>query len=228
MAKVILVLGESGSGKTTAAETLPPKNTFFINPVGKDLPFPGADTNYKKFNINTGEGNIYSSKKPGSIAKVLKYVSENRPEIKCIVLDDNQYISLFTFIGRISEKSFDKFNDIAVQMVEMIEFLKSLRKDITIFVLQHVESGDNVQGDAQIQAKTMGKFVREKVTFEGLFTIVLLCDKEDEGDGDMFHFFWTRRANSTVKTPKGMFTEQKIPNDLYAVAKRVAEYYKAQ
>lgn len=225
MAKVILVLGESGSGKTTAAETLPPKNTFFVNPVGKDLPFPGADKNYKKFNMQTGEGNIFSSKKTSSIAKVLQYVSDNRPEIKAIVLDDNQYISLFTFIARINEKSFDKFNDIAVNMVELVEFLKGLRKDLIIFVLQHVEAGDNVSGDTVIQAKTMGKFVKEKVTFEGLFTIVLLCDKEVDDD-DVKHFFWTRRANSTVKTPKGMFEEQKIPNDLYAVAKRVSEYYK--
>lgn len=227
MAEVILVLGESGSGKTTAAETLPPKNTFFINPVGKALPFPGSYANYTKFNMNTGTGNIFSSKKTTAIAKVLKYVSDNRPEIKCIVLDDNQYLSLFTFIGRINEKSFEKFNDIAVQMVELVEFLKSLRKDLTIFILQHVESGDNVAGDAQIQAKTMGKFVREKVTFEGLFTIVLLCDKEAEDD-EVNHFFWTRRANSTVKTPKGMFADQKIPNDLYAVAKRISAYYKAQ
>lgn len=225
MAKVILVLGESGSGKTTAAETLPPKNTFFVNPVGKDLPFPGADDNYKKFNPRTGEGNMYSSKKTSKIAEVLKYVNDNRPEIKAIVLDDNQYISLFTFIARINEKSFDKFNDIAVNMVELVEFLKSLRKDLIIFVLQHVEAGDNVTGDTVIQAKTMGKFVKEKVTYEGLFTTVLLCDKEVEDD-DVKHFFWTRRANSTVKTPKGMFAEQKIPNDLYAVAKRVMEYYK--
>lgn len=228
MAKVILVLGESGSGKTTAAETLPPKNTFFVNPVGKDLPFPGADKNYTKFNKETGKGNIFVSKKTSNIAKVLKHVSDNRPEIKVIVLDDNQYISLFTFIARINEKSFEKFNDIAVNMVEMIEFLKSLRKDLVIFVLQHVESGDNVTGETQIQAKTMGKFVKEKVTFEGLFTIVLLCDKEADEEEDVKHFFWTRRANSTVKTPKGMFAEQKIPNDLFAVAKRIMEYYKGE
>jgi len=225
MAKVTLILGESGSGKTTAAETLPAKNTFFINPVGKDLPFPGADANYKKFNMKNGTGNIYSSKKTSSIAKVLQYVSDNRPEIKAIVLDDNQYISLFTFIARIGEKSFDKFNEIAVNMVELVEFLKSLRNDLIIFVLQHVESGDSVSGESQIQAKTMGKFVKEKVTFEGLFTTVLLCDKEADEE-DVKHFFWTRKANSTVKTPKGMFAEQKIPNDLYAVAKRIIKYYK--
>jgi len=226
MAKVALILGESGSGKTTAAETLPPKNTFIVNPVGKDLPFPGAELNYKKFNIEKNTGNVFSSKKTSSIAKVLQHISDNRPEIKIIVLDDNQYLSLFTFINRISEKSFDKFNDIAVNMVELVEFLKGLRKDLVIFVLQHIEAGDNVSGDTVIQAKTMGKFVKEKVTYEGLFTTVLLCDKEAEEDGEVNHFFWTRRANSTVKTPKGMFADQKIPNDLLTVAKRMVEYYK--
>lgn len=233
MAKVILVLGESGSGKTTAAETLPPDKTFFINPVGKDLPFPGAEKNYKRFvtdkeSKNYGKGNIFSSKDPAKIANVLRYVNKHRPDIKCIVFDDNQYIALFTFIARMGENSFQKFNDIAANMVEMVELLKSLRNDLIVFVLQHVESGDSVEGDVQIQAKTMGKFVKEKVTFEGLFTIVLLCDKEADNDEDIKHFFWTRRINSTVKTPKGMFEDQKIPNDLYAVAKRVQSYYKQQ
>ena len=110
-------------------------------------------------------------------------------------------------------------------MIDLVELCKSLRKDLIIFILQHVETGTDVSGNDQIQAKTMGKFVKEKVTYEGLFTTVLLCDKEDGEEGQVNHFFWTRKSRSTVKTPEGMFAEQKIPNDLFLVAKAISSYY---
>jgi hypothetical protein len=225
MARVSLILGESASGKSRSVKNLPPKNKFVVNVVGKELPFPGSETKYPDFNTETGQGNLLVTKSTRTIAKVLKYVSENRPEIKAIVIDDNQYLSLFTYTSRIDEKDWAKFNTIAVNMVDLVEFCKTLRKDIMIFILQHVESGTDASGNDQIQAKTLGKFVKEKVTYEGLFTIVLLCDKEEGENDEVKHFFWTRKARSTVKTPEGMFTEQKIPNDLFLVAKAISSYY---
>lgn len=226
MAKVVLILGESKAGKTTSIRTLPPKHTFIVNPVNKDLPFEGSEKNYPRYNKETGEGNLYSSKKTSAIANVLKDISDNRPEIKVIILDDNQYLSLFTFVSRVSEQNYQKFTDIAVNMVELVEFLKSLRKDITVFIMQHIEIGDSVSGNPQIQAKTMGKFVKEKVTYEGLFTNVLLADKEADEHGEVKYFLWTRKADSTVGTAMGMFKDQKIDNDLYKVAKRMEAFYK--
>jgi hypothetical protein len=226
MARVTLILGESGSGKSRSIKNLPPKNTFVVSPVGKELPFQGSETSYPPFDSETGEGNLFVTKSTKSIAKVLQYVSDNRPEIKCIVIDDNQYISLFTYTSRIDEKDWAKFNTIAVNMIDLVEFCKTLRKDILVFILQHIETGNDASGNDQIQAKTMGKFVKEKVTYEGLFTVVLLCDKEEGGDNKVEHFFWTSKARSTVKSPEGMFPTQKIPNDLFLVAKAISSYYK--
>lgn len=225
MAKVALILGESGGGKTASARTLPPKYTAIIQPEPKELPWEGSEAQYKRFSRKTGKGNWFITDKTSGIAKNLQYISEQRPEIKFIVIDDNQYVSLFTFINRISEKSFDKFNDIAVNMVELVRFCKTLRNDLQIFILQHVEAGETVEGEKVIQAKTMGKFVKEKVTYEGLFTTVLLADKEEDEHGELEYFFWTRKGNSTVKTPMGMFPDKKIPNDLLAVGRRIHEYY---
>jgi hypothetical protein len=227
MADVSLILGESGSGKSRSMINLPPKNTFIINVVGrqKRLPFKGSKTNFKEFNKETGEGNLLTSKDWAEIAKVVKYVNKNRKEIRFIVLDDNQYLSLFTYTDRITEKDWAKFNTITVNTVDMVNLLGSLREDLMVFILQHIENGASVEGKELIQAKTMGKFIKEKLTYEGLFTMVLLTDKEDKGNGVIEHFFWTRRANSTVKTPEGMFEEQKIPNDLWVVARAIHEYY---
>lgn len=227
MADVSLILGESGSGKSRSIKNLPAKNTFIVNVVGqqKRLPFKGSGKLYKEFDMDTGEGNLLTTRDWESIAKVLKYVSKKRKDIRFIVLDDNQYLSLFTYTSRINEKDWAKFNTITVNTVDMVDLLGSLREDIMVFILQHIENGASVEGKELIQAKTMGKFIKEKVTYEGLFTTVLLCDKEDKGDGKIEHFFWTRRGNSTVKTPEDMFEEQRIPNDLWLVAKAIHEYY---
>lgn len=227
MAKVILILGESGGGKTASVEYLPYKNTTIIQPEQKELPWKDSEKQYTRFDKEANTGNLFVSDKTTSIAKYLKHVSDNRPDIRFVVIDDNQYISLFTFTSRINEKSFDKFNDIAVNMVDLVRFCKKLRNNLQIFILQHIEVGETVTGERIVQAKTMGKFVKEKVTYEGLFTTVLLADKEedDENEGDLKYFFWTRKINSTVKSPKGMFVDQKIPNNLYTVAKRIHEYY---
>jgi hypothetical protein len=224
-ARVSLVLGGSGSGKSRSTKNLPPKHTFVVNVVGKDLPFKGSGKLYPLFDPVTGQGNMLVTKSTGKIAKTLQYISDHRPEIRFIIIDDNQYISLFTYTKRIDEKDWAKYNTIAVNMVDLVEFCKTLRPNLQIYILQHIEAGEDAYGNDQIEAKTMGKFVKEKVTYEGLFTVVLLCDKEEGEDGKVEHFFWTRRAKSTVKTPEDMFAEQKIPNDLLVVGKAIHEYY---
>lgn len=234
MAKVVLVLGESGSGKSSSIEGLPPEQTFIVAPEYKELPFEGSDEAYprisytKLLNGTNTKGRFLVTDKLGEAAKSLVYVSKNRPEVKYAIVEDNQFYSLFTFISRINDRDgFAKFNDIAVNLVEFTRLLKGLREDMIIFLLHHIETGEDVRGNDVIQAKTMGKFVKEKVTFESLFTNVLLCDKEvGDASDEINHFFWTRMAGSTVKTPKGMFTDQKIPNDLRIVGERMREYYK--
>lgn len=227
MADVILILGESGSGKSKSIENLPSKNTFIINVVGKQkrLPFKGSAFSYKEFDPATGEGNLLTSRDWAHIAKVIRYVNKNRPEIRCIVLDDAQYLSLFTYTSRMTEKDWAKFVTITVNTVDMIDLLGSLRENIMVFILQHIENGSSVDGKELIQAKTLGKFIKEKLTLEGMFSTVLLCDKEEKDNGTINHFFWTRRVNSTVKSAAGMFDEQKIPNDLRLVARAVQNYF---
>lgn len=226
MATAVLIMGESGSGKSRSIKGLPPEQTFIINGSNKDLPFKGWEKKYTKASKKNPNGNMYVTDLYSKAQDILTHVNNKMPHIKYVVIDDNQYFSLNTFITRVGERAyFDKFVDIAVHLVEIMKFLKSMRKDIIVFVLNHIETGTTAQGVEQIQAKTMGKFVKEKVTFEGLFTTVLLCDKEASSeDGSVNHFFWTRLANSTVKTPEEMFEEQKIPNDLMEVVNGIKNY----
>lgn len=226
MAFISLILGESGSGKSRSILNLPPKRTFYFNISGpqKYLPFKNAKF-YKEFDFDSGEGNMLTSKSVSKIIKVLNYISDNRPEIMFVILDDNQYLGLFTYTQRIDEKDWAKYNTITSNTVDMVDSLAKLRKNIQVYIMNHIENGSSVEGKEMVQAKTMGKFIKDKLTYEGLFTVVLLCDKEEKDNGEIEHFFWTRRVGATVKTPEGMFKDQKIPNDLIVVAKAIHEYY---
>ena len=88
MAKGVLVVGSSGTGKSTSARNLDPKETFWINVQGKPLPFD--DSGYKEVDPSKPpkEGNLYYTDKIKTILQLLKFISENRPEIKTIVIDD--------------------------------------------------------------------------------------------------------------------------------------------
>ena len=227
MADVSLILGESGSGKSRSAINLPSKHTFIFNIAGKQkrLPFKGSGAKYTEFDFKKKTGNLLTCRDTQTIFDVLEYINVKRKEIKFIVIDDNQYQSLYTFTSRMAEKDWAKFNTITVNTLDMVDKLAEMRDDIMVFIMNHVENGSSVEGKELIQAKTMGKFIRDRVTYDGLFTLVLLCDKEEGEGGKLNHFFWTRRIGSTVKTPEGMFEEQKIPNDLLTVAKAIHEYY---
>lgn len=227
MAKVALILGESASGKTTAAMALPPAKTVIVNPGVKELTLFGSEDLYPELTEKNKAGRLINSSSITEIRQKLKFISDKRPEIKFAVIDDYQFTSLFTFVSRINEKSFEKFNEIAVQMVTFTMFLKNLRPDLTIFILNHIEEGTDVKGNPLLQAKTLGRFVKEKVTYEGLFTTVLVCDRE-EGDteDEINYFMWTRGLGSVAKAPKGMFATAKIPSDLLYVAKAMYNFAK--
>ncbi len=107
MARGVLIVGQSGTGKSTSVSTLKPEETFIVNVQGKDLPFKGYNKNYKRVNISSGppkEGNMLISDDPIVIKKVIEFVSSNRPEIKTIVIDDWQYASANEFMRKAEQK----------------------------------------------------------------------------------------------------------------------------
>lgn len=225
MAKVALIMGDSGSGKTNSIKYLNPKETFIVNPSCEQLAIPKGSEKYIDVRIDPKKGNLLNEDRASKIAKALVYIDKQRPEIKTIIIDDNQFITLMHFKRKAHEKSFDKFTDMAVNMVDLVQICKSLRPDLTIFFMNHIEIGVSARGEHQIQAKVISKFVKEKFIYEGLFPQVLLVDKEPTDSGVPHHFFWTQLADSTVKTPEGMFEDIKIPNNLQIVKDAMDAFY---
>lgn len=118
---------------------------------------------------------------------------------------------------RAMERGFDKFTEMAQHYYDIIKYAQSLREDLNIIFLSHSERKD----DGSTKVKTIGKLLDEKVTIEGLFTVVLNTKIEDGN----YYFETQNNGFNTRKSPKGMFKEYKIPNDLKLVVDKVNEYY---
>lgn len=227
MSEVILIIGPSGSGKSASIRTLDPKETILVSALGKSLPFRNAKKNYTTWNKETNpDGNVIITSNSKTLLGWLEHISKNMPHVKNIVIDDNTHFSSMEYIRRIKETTWDKFNDIASNMVNVVEKAKSLREDLTVFVLHHTkEVGDGILEEKQTKAMTLGKLVDEKMSsYEAFFTIVLSAHKK-KTDSGIEYVFLTQDANSTTKTPMGMFDETEIPNDLALVKSVVTCYY---
>ena len=88
MANGILVLGKSGSGKSTSIRNLDPTTTFIINVVNKPLPFKGWKNNYTKFSKENPKGNMISTDNVIQIQKGLNFIDKERPDVKVVIIDD--------------------------------------------------------------------------------------------------------------------------------------------
>lgn len=221
MANIILVIGESGSGKSTGLRTLDAKKTFLIRVTDKDLPFQGWKKNYISYDKATGKGNMITSHNPSVIIKALALVKDNS-EIKIVVIDDLQYLMSYEFMERAKEPGWQKFTDIAQNTYNVITAAKALRSDQTVIFLCH-STDEYFDGGRKTKIKTIGKMLDEKITIEGMFTIVLLSQIEKTEDGLKYWFITNNDGTTTAKSPEGMFPE-KIPNDLQIVLNTIEEY----
>lgn len=241
MSEIIAIVGQTGTGKSTSVRNLDPKETVIIGCTNKPLPFKGWKKNYTigiqeggnflvaESEMKTTKGAIYTGTSSDKIVKVMKYISEHRPEIKQIIVDDFQYLMSSEFMGRSEEKGnqgWDKYIDIARHAWDVINAAKNLRDNLKVFVLTHDETiQDGFQSKKKI--KTVGKMLDEKVTLEGLFTVVLFTDiVKNKETGELEYIFITQNDGTTTgKSPDGMFKDIHISNDLAQVITAMDAYY---
>lgn len=194
----VLVLGKSGSGKSASIRTFEPNEVGIINVTGKRLPFKG---NYKTINTSNYQ-------------EVVRALTMGK--CKSFVIDDSQYLMAFEFFDRVHEKGFDKFTNIAVNFRNLIEVAnRKIPEDVIVYFLHHTEETEH-----EIKAKTIGKMLDEKLTLEGLFTIVLRT-KAEQGE---YRFVTQTNGFDTTKSPLDMFPAE-IDNDLKYVDQTIRNYY---
>jgi len=215
MSRAIAVMGESGSGKTTAMRTLDPKETYYIDCDGKGLSWKGWRQQYNKENVN-----YFRTDNQDSIVSLMNRISEKKSEIKNIVIDTANSIMVADEFRRMKEKGYDKWQDLAMSVYTITTTASKLRDDLNVIVLFHVQiEKDENTGRQFTRILTNGKMLN-KVGLEKYFTTVLLSKRDENGE----YVFETKANNSTVKTPLDAFEKEQIPNDMQAVLDVLKEY----
>lgn len=195
----VLILGESGSGKSTSMRGFEPDEVGIFNIASKPLPF--------RKKLPTANGVSYQ--------QIIGALS--KPKLKRYVIDDSQYLLCFELFRTANEKGYQKFTDMALNFYNLIQFIiYQTPADVIVYFLHHTE----ITADGKFKAKTIGKMLDEKLTVEGLFSIVLLCVT----DGMKHSFITQSNGISTAKSPMEMF-DNEIDNDLKAVDETIRKYY---
>ena len=219
--KLIGIVGSTGTGKSTAIKHLNPEETYIINVAKKELPFKGSDKLYNKDKKNYKEVDDANE-----ISRLLMTISDKALHIKNIIIEDSNYIMGFTMVDKATEVGYTKFSIMAKDMVELFKTGRKLRDDIVVFYLTHpetIEDGGEIIG---YKIKTAGKLIDNQVLLEGLLTVCLYTNVEETKDGGATYSFVTHRYKKMpAKSPDGMFSELKIPNDLQLVVDTLNEYY---
>ena len=194
----VMILGGSGSGKSTSMRNFEPEEVGVFNVASKPLPFR------KKLKKVDGAGYV----------QILSGLAKS--PLKRFVIDDSQYLLCFEMFNKAKETGYQKFTDMALNFYNLIQFIiTKLPDDVIVYFLHHTEE---VEG--KVKAKTIGKMLDEKLTVEGLFSIVLLC----QTDGIKHTFITQSDGYTTAKSPMEMFPPE-IDNDLKMVDTTIREYY---
>ncbi len=195
----VLILGASGSGKSTSMRNFKKGEVLVLNVAGKRLPFRGA--------LDMVNNATYEK-----IGKALM-----AQQYKTYVVDDSQYLLAFDMFDRAKETGYGKFTDLAVRFKNMLTYVnQKTPDDCVVFFLHHTETDEN----GRTKAKTVGKMLDNQLTVEGLFSVVLLA----QTDGDNYRFVTQSDGATTAKSPMGMF-EREIDNDLKLVDTAIREYW---
>ena len=204
MATAVLIMGESGSGKSASLRNFAPNEISVFNVTSKPLPFKQGKTKIPKIDNAT-----YTD-----IANALA-----NPNKRAYVIDDAGYLLSFEMFKRANETGYSKFTDMAKNFFDMLDFINTkLPNDIIVYITMHTEDDSEMH---RVKVKTIGKMLDQNLKIEGLFSIVLRAVQTEDG----YKFVTRDDMVSTAKSPIGMWEEDMIDNDLKAVDTTIREYY---
>ena len=198
----VLVMGESGSGKTFSIRNFKPDEVGIFSVEKGRLPFKGD----------------FKVKKRATYKDIAGIFKE--PKLKRYVIDDAQYLMVNTLFDRAKEVGYQKYTDLALEFRNLIHGINyALPDDVIVYILHHTETDSNT---GKVKAKTVGKMIDQYLTLEGCFDIVLLA----QTDGTEHYFVTQSDGYTTAKSPADMFGDAtKISNDLKMVDDAIRSYW---
>lgn len=224
MANIIIVLGQSGTGKSTSIKGLNPKETVVFNTLKKRLPFKGSASIY-----NTENKNLFEVTDHTKIITYLEAISKNAAHVKNVVIDDSIFVMRKEFFDRAKEKGFDKFTDLAIHFQKIIESCEGLRSDLNVFFILHSEPVISDGSIISYKVATVGKLLDEKYNPIEVVPMVLYSSIQFKENKPVYGFFthavMDKGAIIPAKSPDEMFEDDFIPNDLGYVVTKMNEYY---
>lgn len=210
MSKAIMILGTSGSGKTTSLEKLDPKQTFYIDADGKGLSWKGWRKQYNKENKN-----YFQCDDPNQIFSLMQQIDHKQTQIKYLVVDTLNAIMVGDEMRRIKEKGYDKWVDLSSCVYNIVDYSNKMRDDLTVILIGHTQTSE----DGFTCMLTNGRKLN-KICLESKMTTVLLAHVNDNGE----YVFDTKAKHSTAKTPRGAFDSDEIPNDITLVIDALKDF----
>ena len=215
MSRVICIMGESGSGKTTSMRNLNPDTTYYVDCDKKGLSWKGWKAQY-----NAEKTNYSKTDNQQTVLKLLHSIntSEAAKHIKTVVVDTINGIMVADEMRRSKEKGYDKWLDLACAIYDIIDYALTMRDDLTVIFVAHTQTDHDDNGYMFTRIKTSGKKL-DKITLESKFPVVLLA-KVIDGK----HIFETKANFSTAKTPLGAFDTDYIDNDILTVLNVLEEF----
>lgn len=216
MSIATLVIGESGTGKSTSLRNLEPAKTLLIQAVKKPLPFRSKEWSYFD-REKCPTGNVFVTDQSNDITTLM---SKTKKEV--VVIDDYQYVLANEFMRRVTDvetggSAFAKYNEIARHAWDVLMCASQLADHKRVYILSHTSTDEF----GKTKIKTIGKLLDEKIVLEGLVTIVL----RTQVINDQYLFRTRNSGNDTVKSPIDLFADETIPNDLAAVDAAICEFY---
>jgi hypothetical protein len=216
MSNTILIIGESGSGKSSSIRNLNHEETIIINVLDKPLPFRGFKKKYTNNSDENKSANYFATDDYRKIRECISRVNSKK-EIKNLIIDDFQYIMANMFMKRSAERGYEKFTEIGHNAWQIIRDLTECRESLNCYVISH----SDVDQSGKAKCKTIGKMLDDKICLEGMFTIVFHALTSD----NKYRFLTQNDGIHIAKSPMGMFDKKYIDNDLNEINKVIFDYF---